>query len=75
MLYSGLMSLHTCNTVEALERSMARHSQLTRQQMADELEAWDKMLQGEEAGHYSAYTLAQIHARIKALIEHLSEYK
>lgn len=70
--------------------SMARHPQLTRQQMADqldhafsELEEWSGMIDGitnsNENGTElilsSAHLIAQLNYRIKTLIERLSEYK
>lgn len=67
-----------------------RHPQLSRQQMADqldhafkELEEWDEMikgimnpeLEGIEILRHSAHVIGDVHDRIKSLIERLSEYK
>lgn len=70
---------------------MPRHKQLSRQQMTDqlnhafdELEAWDKLIaKTYTTTHLSQIaqnveadvTLTELQIRIKALIEHLSEYK
>lgn len=70
--------------------NMSRHPQLSRQQLTDlldhafsELEAWDKLIdEAVDKGFHpdtiqvtGPFLFGQLNMRVKALIEHLSEYK